>query len=70
MKHLADAKKQRDSRLKKVKREVVPTMEGNWNQIDKFRKNVADFKSETVELSKKFIIELEEAAKKDRIAWM
>lgn len=70
MKHIVIAREKRDARLLKVKREVVPTMEGNWSQIDDFRKNVSDFKSDTVELSKKFIIELEEAAKRDRIAWM
>ena len=54
----------------KVKREVVPTMRHNYVQIDKFRNKLSNFKDETVELSKKFIFELEAAAKRDRIAWM
>jgi len=41
-----------------------------FEKIDEFRKNICEFKETTVELSKKAIIELEEAGKRDRIKWM
>ena len=41
-----------------------------YEDIAKFRGEIRDFKDSTYKLSKKFIMDLEDAAKKDRIAWM
>ena len=39
---------------------MEPTMRKQFGQIDEFRDNVRGFKQETIDLSKKFIVELEE----------
>ena len=64
------AKAKRIARILKDRQEIEPTMLKQFEKIDEFRKNLSEFKEATVELSKKAIIELEEAGKRDRIKWM
>ena len=49
---------------------MQPVMLEAYEKIDEFRDTIQTFKDDTVALSKKFIVELEDAAKADRIAWM
>ena len=41
-----------------------------YEGISKFREEIKEFKDSTYKLSKKFIMDLEDEAKKDRIAWI
>ena len=49
---------------------MQPVMFEAYDKIGEFRDNIRTFKEDTVELSKNFIVELEDAAKADRLAWM
>ena len=60
----------RRARILHDRNAMEPTMRKQFGQIDEFRDNVRGFKQETIELSKKFIVELEEQQKNDRIKWL
>ena len=64
---------ERDARQQRIQKErdsMQPVMFEAYDKIGEFRNNIRTFKQDTVELSKKFIVELEDAAKADRLAWM
>ena len=50
----------RRARILHDRNAMEPTMRKQFGQIDEFRDNVRGFKQETIDLSKKFIVELEE----------
>ena len=50
----------RHARILQDRNGMEPTMRKQFDQIDEFRDNVRGFKQETIDLSKKFIVELEE----------
>ena len=69
----ADGVAEREARIKRIQDErlnVPPNMRKAYKEIQRFRGEIKDFKDNTNKLSKKFIMDLEDAAKKDRIAWM
>ena len=69
----ADGVAEREARIKRIQDErlnVPPNMRRAYKEIQRFRGEIKDFKDSTYKLSKKFIMDLEDAAKKDRIAWM
>ena len=45
-------------------------MRRQFDKIDEFRDNVRGFKQDAIDLSKKFIVDLEEQSKKDRVEWL
>ena len=49
---------------------IVDVMNNHMDKFGNFRGKIHDFKDETVNMSKKFIMELEAQSKRDRIAWM
>ena len=64
---------EKEARLKRIQEERVAVprdMRKAYEDIVRFRGEIREFKDSTYKLSKKFIMDLEDAAKKDRIAWM
>ena len=67
------AEEEKSARLKRIMKErkgIEPTMRRAFDKIDEFRSDIKEFKNMTIEMSKQYIIDLENAAKKDRVAWM
>jgi len=66
-------KEERLARCNRINKERVamqPTMVNAFSQIDEFRKDIKGFKEMTIEASKKYIMDLEAAGKRDRVKWM
>ena len=59
----------RQRRLTDERTAMVSTTQASFDKIDDFRSEIKHLKNYTAELSKKYLAEIEEAAKKDRIAW-
>ena len=66
-------KVERVERLARINRDQLGIVDVVHKHMDKFGSlgdKIHDFKDETINLSKKFIMELEEQSKKERLAWM
>ena len=61
---------QRLARINKDQLEIVNVVNNNIDKFGKFGHKIQDFREETINVSKKNIMELEMASKRDRIAWM
>lgn len=60
----------RCNRINKDRSVMQPTMMNAFSQINEFRKDIKGFKEMTIEASKKYIMDLEAAGKRDRVKWM
>ena len=58
---------ERRTRILKDRNGIEPTMRRQFDQIDEFRDHVKDFKKETIEMTKKYILDLEKQSKNERI---
>ena len=61
---------QRLARINQDQLDIVNVVNDNLDKFGNFRHRISDFREETINVSKKNIMELEMASKRDRIAWM
>ena len=65
-----DIKESRLTRMGNDRNSIVPKLRESYVKIENFCQELSDYKEQAIEMSKKFIEEMDEEARKDRAAWL